>query len=86
MTTPSILVHQRYDFINPKAGITYTHQGWQAFLSYSLASHEPSRDDFETGVNDQPRPEMLHRFFELSLAKKEQPLQLGSHRLLHALS
>ncbi len=74
---PSILVHQRYDFINPKAGITYTNQGWQAFLSYSLASHEPSRDDFETGANDQPRPEMLHDF-ELSLQKKNSRYSWGA--------
>ena len=66
---PSILVHPKYDFINPKIGVTYTHQTWQAYFSYSQASHEPNRDDFEAGLNEQPRPEMLHDF-ELSLAKK----------------
>ena len=74
---PTILVHQRYDFWNPKAGITYTHNDWEAYLSYSLASHEPSRDDFETGINDQPKPEILHDF-ELSLQKKNSRYSWGA--------
>ncbi len=65
---PGILVHPRYDFWNPKAGITYTHDQWQAYLSWSLASHEPSRDDFETGAGQQPKPETLNDF-ELGLQK-----------------
>ncbi len=65
---PSILVHQRYNFVNPKAGLTYTHHEWQAYLSWSLASHEPNRDDFEAGVYDQPKPELLQDL-ELSLQK-----------------
>ena len=28
-------VHRKFNFINPKAGITYTHNGWQAYLSYA---------------------------------------------------
>ncbi len=66
---PAILVHQRYDFVNPKIGLTYTNHEWQAYLSYSLASHEPNRDDFEAGVSDQPKPEMLQDI-ELSLQKR----------------
>ena len=66
---PSILVHPKYNFVNPKAGITYSHYDWLAYLSYSLAGHEPNRDDFEAGLNDQPKPEMLHDF-ELGLQRK----------------
>ena len=66
---PSILVHPKYNFVNPKAGLTYTHYNWQAYLSYSLSNHEPNRDDFEAGVNDQPKPEMLHDF-ELGIQQK----------------
>ena len=66
---PYLFVHPKYDFLNPKAGITYTNRDWEAYFSYSLASHEPNRDDFEASVNDQPKPEMLHDF-ELSLQKK----------------
>ncbi|HXB92336.1 MAG TPA: TonB-dependent receptor, partial [Puia sp.] len=66
---PSVFVHPIYNFVNPKAGITYNHHDWEAYFSYSLSNHEPNRDDFEAGVNDQPRPEMLHDF-ELSIQKK----------------
>jgi iron complex outermembrane recepter protein len=66
---PSVLVHQRYNFFNPKAGLTYTNHEWQAYLSYSLASHEPNRDDFEAGVSDQPKPELLQDV-ELSLQRR----------------
>lgn len=66
---PSILVHPKYNFVNPKAGITYTHFNWQAYFSYALSNHEPNRDDFEAGVLDQPKPEMLHDF-ELGVGEK----------------
>ncbi|HLZ87037.1 MAG TPA: TonB-dependent receptor plug domain-containing protein [Puia sp.] len=66
---PSILVHPRYNFVNPKAGITYTHYDWQAYFSYAMSGHEPNRDDFEAGVSDQPTPERLHDF-ELGVQKK----------------
>jgi iron complex outermembrane recepter protein len=66
---PSIFVHPIYNFINPKTGITYTNHEWEAYFSYSTASHEPNRDDFEAGLTDQPKPEVLHDF-ELSLQKK----------------
>ena len=66
---PTIFVHPKYNFVNPKAGLTYTNHDWEAYLSYSMASHEPNRDDFEAGLNDQPKPELLHDF-ELSLQKK----------------
>jgi iron complex outermembrane recepter protein len=74
---PSILVHPRYDFWNPKTGITYTHGQWQAYLSWSLASHEPSRADFETGADQQPKPEILNDF-ELSLQKKNSRYSWGA--------
>ena len=66
---PSIYVHTRYNFVNPKAGITYTQNDWEAYFSYSLAGHEPNRDDFEAGVDQQPKAEILHDF-ELSLHRK----------------
>jgi len=66
---PLIMVHPKYNFVNPKVGITYTHYNWQAYFSYALSNHEPNRDDFEAGVNDQPKPEMLHDF-ELGVGEK----------------
>ncbi len=66
---PSIFIDRKYNFINPKAGLTYTNRDWQVYFSYSLAGHEPNRDDFEAGINEQPRAERLHDF-ELGLQKK----------------
>ena len=66
---PSILVHPKYNFVNPKVGLTYTHYNWQAYFSYALSNHEPNRDDFEAGLLDQPKPEMLHDF-ELGVGEK----------------
>jgi len=66
---PSILVHPTYNFVNPKAGVTYTHYNWQAYFSYAMSGHEPNRADFEAGLNDQPKAERLHDF-ELGLQQK----------------
>lgn len=66
---PTLLINKHYDFFNPKAGITYSGHEWQAYLSYSRASHEPNRDDFEAGMEQQPRPETLNDF-ELGFEKK----------------
>jgi iron complex outermembrane recepter protein len=74
---PSIFVHQLYNFVNPKAGITYSNHDWQAYLSYSLSSHEPNRGDFEAGINDRPKAEMLHDF-ELSLQRKNTRYSWGA--------
>jgi iron complex outermembrane recepter protein len=57
---PAVNVRQRYNFINPKIGARYSHQYWQASLSYAMANKEPNRDDFEAGLNQQPKHETLH--------------------------
>ncbi|HWK04407.1 MAG TPA: TonB-dependent receptor [Puia sp.] len=74
---PSIFVNQKYDFFNPKAGITYNDHDWEAYLSYSLSGHEPNRDDFEAGINDRPKAEMLHDF-ELGLQRKNTRYSWGA--------
>jgi iron complex outermembrane recepter protein len=66
---PAFKVSNNYNFLNPKAGISYTNNEWQGYFSYSLANHEPDRNDFEAGLTDMPKPETLHDF-ELNLGKK----------------
>jgi iron complex outermembrane recepter protein len=66
---PTLIINKHYDFLNPKAGITYSGHEWQAYLSYSRASHEPNRDDFEASELQQPRPETLNDF-ELGFERK----------------
>ncbi len=74
---PTLLIHRRFDFINPKAGITYTHKGLQAYLSYALANKEPNRDDFEAGSIRQPKKETLHDF-EAGIEKRNSRFQAGA--------
>jgi len=63
-------VSRSFDFLNPKAGITYHQNGWQAFLSYALGSKEPNRDDFQASPINQPKAETLHDV-ELGLEKNQ---------------
>lgn len=57
---PGLFIYNRYNFLNPKIGLTYSLNNWRAFASYSQANKEPNRDDFEAGAEQQPRPEKLH--------------------------
>jgi iron complex outermembrane receptor protein len=59
---PTLFINRKFDFINPKAGITWSKNGWQAYLSYALANKEPNRDDFEALPTGQPKKETLHDF------------------------
>ncbi len=76
--SPSLNVKRSFDFLNPKAGITYTHNGLQAFFSYALAHKEPNRDDFQAGVNSQPKAETLHDI-ELGIEKKNSNTHFGAN-------
>lgn len=66
---PALRIKNNYTFFNPKAGITYTKNKTQVWLSYSHAVHEPNRDDFEAGVANAPKPEKLNDF-ELGIEQK----------------
>jgi iron complex outermembrane receptor protein len=66
---PSLTIDRRFNFFNPKAGLSYSKKGWQAYVSYALGQKEPNRDDFESGINSQPEPEKLHDF-EAGIEKK----------------
>ncbi|HYM93667.1 MAG TPA: TonB-dependent receptor, partial [Chitinophagaceae bacterium] len=59
---PSLLIKNDFNFLNPKAGVSYTQNYWKAYFSYSIGRHEPNRDDFEANQNQQPKPESLHDF------------------------
>ena len=66
---PALFIKRVFDFINPKAGISYNNNGWNAYLSYALANKEPNRDDFQAAITQQPKKETLHDF-ELGIEKK----------------
>src|SRR5690606_15050273 len=54
------IVNDNFNFINPKAGITFTlNQNNNFYFSYAKAQREPNRNDYENGS---PRPEKLDDF------------------------
>ncbi|MEY2918350.1 MAG: hypothetical protein RIS73_2064, partial [Bacteroidota bacterium] len=75
---PSIVIKNNYNFVNPKLGVTYTNNNWQAYASYALAQHEPNRDDYEAGNTQQPKPELLNDF-EAGIEKKKSNYSFGAN-------
>jgi iron complex outermembrane recepter protein len=67
---PNLTVDRSFDFVNPKAGITYSNNGWLGFLSYAFANKEPNRDDFQASPIQQPKPESLQDL-ELGIEKRK---------------
>ena len=57
---PLLMINSNFNFFNPKAGISYTKNGWKTYISYGIANKEPNRDDFEAGNLQQPKPERLY--------------------------
>ena len=66
---PDLKSRTVYNFVNPKIGLTYSIDKYQAYVSYALGNKEPNRDDFEAGATQMPNPERLHDF-ELGVEKK----------------
>lgn len=66
---PMLYVNRKFNFLNPKFGITYLYKGWQTYLSYAIAGKEPNRDDFEASMLMQPNKETLHNI-EIGTEKK----------------
>ena len=75
---PALEINENYTFLNPKLGITYTNNGWQAYASYALAGKEPNRDDFEAGNTQLPKAEGLNDL-ELGIEKKKANYSFGAN-------
>jgi iron complex outermembrane receptor protein len=70
------LVDDKFDFFNPKLGITYNlNSNHNLYLSYARAQREPNRNDYESG---NPRPEKLNDF-ELGWRYISQDLQVNTN-------
>ncbi|GAC1427247.1 MAG: hypothetical protein NVS1B13_15460 [Flavisolibacter sp.] len=54
-----LYLHPKYNFFNPKIGLSYHKQDWLSYLSFSVANKEPIREDFQASLQQQPRPEHL---------------------------
>ncbi|PWT97094.1 MAG: TonB-dependent receptor [Bacteroidetes bacterium] len=74
---PSLIIHNLYNFFNPKIGFTYSNREWRAFASYAISNKEPNRDDFEAGLNQQPKYETLNDF-ELGIEKRNYVFSWGA--------
>ncbi len=74
---PEININKKYAFFNPKIGVSYNKNNFQAYLSYSIASKEPNRNDFEAGINQQPKPEIL-RDLEIGAEKNGAAFSYGA--------
>lgn len=75
--TPDAVVRETYNFVNPKAGITYAKNDYFAYLSYSMGSKEPNRNDFEANLGQDLKPEKLHDF-ELGFEKRNNQFSYGA--------
>lgn len=54
-------VDKVYDFVNPKAGLSWHKDGHRAYASYAMSSREPERNNFtDNGGSGAPKAERLH--------------------------
>jgi len=74
---PTLKVDRSFDFINPKAGISYQKNGYNLYVSYAVANKEPNRDDFEAGATNQPTHEQLQDV-ELGIERKTSKYSWGA--------
>lgn len=74
---PTLELSKNYSFFNPKVGITFTKNNWQAYASFAMAAKEPNRDDFEAGLTQLPKAEKLNDI-ELGVEKRTSTYGFGA--------
>jgi iron complex outermembrane receptor protein len=52
-------IERKFNFFNPKMGLTYQSKNIFYYTSIAVANKEPNRDDFEASATEQPRREQL---------------------------
>ncbi len=57
---PDLTINHSFDFFNPKAGLSYKKGNTNYYTSIAIAHKEPNRDDFEAGITEQPKQEVLY--------------------------
>ncbi|TMI85943.1 MAG: TonB-dependent receptor [Bacteroidetes bacterium] len=73
---PGIIIKNNYNFFNPKAGLSFQKNEWSGYFSYSRGQKEPNREDFEAGIDQQPKPEKLNDL-ELGIEKRNAKYNFG---------
>jgi iron complex outermembrane recepter protein len=74
---PDLKINNKWNFINPKIGISHTRNNLFSYLSIAMSSKEPNRDDFEAGKLQLPKPEKLLDV-ELGIERRTENLSLGA--------
>lgn len=74
---PTVKGSHIYHFFNPKIGLSYSRNGWNAYTSFSIGNKEPNRDDFEASTDQIPAHETLYDL-ELGIEKKEYNYSFGA--------
>ena len=54
-----LAIERKFNFFNPKMGLTYQAKNIFYYTSVAVANKEPNRDDFEASAIEQPRKEQL---------------------------
>jgi iron complex outermembrane receptor protein len=69
-----------YNFVNPKAGLTYTLTNTSSlYASYSVGHREPTRDDFtQSSPDSRPQPERLQDW-EAGYRRQSQKAKMGAN-------
>ena len=57
---PSLVIDRKFNFLNPKLGLSYKNKYTNYYASFAVAHKEPNRDDFEAGTLQQPKQEVLY--------------------------
>ena len=73
---PDLIIKNKYNFFNPKVGLNFQKNEWSAYLSYSRGQKEPNREDFEAGIDQQPKPEKLNDL-EVGIEKRNDKFNVG---------
>ena len=55
----NLSIERKFNFFNPKMGLTYQAKNIFYYTSVAVANKEPNRDDFETSSTEQPKKEQL---------------------------
>ncbi len=54
-----LVIDRKFNFFNPKMGLSYQTKNFFYFASVAIANKEPIRDDFEASLIEQPKKEQL---------------------------
>ncbi len=72
-------IHEKYNFFNPKAGLSWQRNGHHAYASVAMSHREPERNNFtDNGSYPYPVPEQLLDY-ELGYTFNNQRLNLGAN-------